>query len=91
MRPDGALRRPILEVALRSGFVLLAEAPPDELVVGTIGRFWRATGQSLALAATVKAPSGAGIYTVTFDLVQEGVTWFSGQSIAGAAVNLIVQ
>jgi hypothetical protein len=48
-------------------------------------------GQSLALAATVKAPTGAGIYTVTFDLVQEGVTWFSSQSIAGAAVNLIVQ
>jgi len=50
VRSAGALRRPILEGALRSGFVLLAETPPDELVVGTIGRFWRATGQSLALA-----------------------------------------
>jgi hypothetical protein len=30
--------------------VLLAEAPPDELVVGTIGRFWRPTGQSTPIA-----------------------------------------
>jgi hypothetical protein len=50
VRPDGALHRPILEVALRSGFVLLAETPPDELVVGTIGRFWRPTGQSIPIA-----------------------------------------
>ena len=49
-RPDGALARPILEVALRSGFLLLAEAPPDELVVGTIGQFWRPTGPCLPLA-----------------------------------------
>jgi hypothetical protein len=50
VRSVGALRRPILEVALRSGFVLLAEAPPDGLVVGTIGRFWRPTGQSIPIA-----------------------------------------
>jgi hypothetical protein len=50
VRPDGALARPILEVAMRSGFVLLAETPPDELVVGTIGQFWRPTGPRLPLA-----------------------------------------
>jgi hypothetical protein len=50
VRPDGAQARPILDVALRSGFVLLAEAPPDELVVGTIGQFWRPTGPRLPLA-----------------------------------------
>ena len=50
VRRDGALARPILEVALRSGFVLLAEAPPDELVAGTIGQFWRPTGPRLPLA-----------------------------------------
>lgn len=50
VRSDGALARPILEVALRSGFVLLAETPPDELVVGTIGQFWRPTGPCLPLA-----------------------------------------
>lgn len=50
VRPDGALARPILDVALRSGFLLLAEAPPHELVVGTIGQFWRPTGPRLPLA-----------------------------------------
>lgn len=49
-RPVGALARPILEVALCSGFLILAEAPPDELVVGTIGQFWRPTGPRLPLA-----------------------------------------
>jgi hypothetical protein len=48
-------------------------------------------GQSLAIAAQIKAPVAAGIYTVTFDLVQEGVTWFSGQNVAGATVTLTVQ
>lgn len=50
VRSEGALRQSILEVALRSGFVLLAETPPDELVVGTIGQFWRPTGPRLPLA-----------------------------------------
>jgi hypothetical protein len=36
--------RPILEVALAGGFLLLAEELGRELVVGTIGQFWRATG-----------------------------------------------
>jgi hypothetical protein len=48
-------------------------------------------GQSLAIAAQIKAPPAAGIYTVTFDLVQEGVTWFSGQNVAGATITLAVQ
>ncbi len=33
---------PVLEEALRSGFVLLGEDPDREIVLGTIGRFWQA-------------------------------------------------
>ncbi|HZP95167.1 MAG TPA: N-acetylmuramoyl-L-alanine amidase [Candidatus Limnocylindria bacterium] len=48
-------------------------------------------GQSIALVATVKAPATAGTYTLTFDLVQEGVTWFSGQGVPGGSATLQVQ
>jgi hypothetical protein len=37
---------PLLEQALRSGFTVLAEAPPWELVVGAIGRFWKLAGNA---------------------------------------------
>lgn len=40
-------RKPILDLATRGGFVMLANAPPQELVVGTIGQFW--SGRSLAV------------------------------------------
>jgi hypothetical protein len=36
--------RPLLEGILGEGFVLLAERPNQELVVGTIGQFWRLRG-----------------------------------------------
>lgn len=36
--------RPILDQMLSSGFTLLAEDPPRELVFGVVGRFWRLTG-----------------------------------------------
>lgn len=42
--------RPILQQALRGGFVLLAEVPERELVVGVIGQFWRASGGMLNVA-----------------------------------------
>jgi hypothetical protein len=32
---------PVLDEILRSGFVLLAEDPEREVVVGTVGRFWQ--------------------------------------------------
>src|SRR5438067_1871077 len=35
-----------------------------------------APGQSVTLQARVVAPSGSGQYTLTFDLVREGVAWF---------------
>jgi hypothetical protein len=48
-------------------------------------------GASLAVAAIVKAPLTPGVYTIAFDLVQEGVTWFSGQGVAGGTATLQVQ
>ena len=50
-------------------------------------------GQTVTLAATVRAPLGAsaGTYTLGFDMVQEGITWFSGQGVPGGIVTLQVQ
>jgi hypothetical protein len=39
----------------------------------------------------VTAPVQPGVYSVQFDLVQEGVTWFSGQSVPVAGVTLTAQ
>ena len=38
-----------------------------------------ASGQTITLSASLKAPSTAGSYNLLWDVVQEGVTWFSGQ------------
>jgi hypothetical protein len=45
-RPQG----PILDGFLRGGFVMLADRA-DELVVGAVGRFWRASGDVRAVSA----------------------------------------
>lgn len=37
-------RTATLEDLVRGGFVLLAEDPPDEIVLGVVGRFWRPAG-----------------------------------------------
>ncbi|MGH2451382.1 MAG: hypothetical protein ACRDGE_08970, partial [Candidatus Limnocylindria bacterium] len=50
-----------------------------------------ATGQELALVANVQLPVAPGAYTVRFDLVQEGVTWFSEQGVSTAPASLSVQ
>ena len=42
--------RPILQQMLSTGFVSLAEETDRELVVGTVGQFWRITGGPLKLA-----------------------------------------
>jgi hypothetical protein len=38
-------------------------------------------GQSVTLQATLKAPSTPGSYTLKWDLVHEGVTWFSQKNV----------
>jgi hypothetical protein len=40
------LSRPVLELALNGGFVLLAEEADRELVLGTIGQFWKLSGSA---------------------------------------------
>jgi hypothetical protein len=42
------------------------------------------------LAASVKAPSTAGTYCLQFDLVREGVTWFSWQGAAMRSTTVTV-
>ena len=45
LRAQGRRRQVRLEDVLGSGFTLLREQPGDELVLGTIGRFWLARGE----------------------------------------------
>jgi subtilisin family serine protease len=47
-------------------------------------------GQSLTLNAQVKAPSTAGTYTLKWDLVQEGVTWFSSKGVTMGQLAVVV-
>ena len=48
-------------------------------------------GQSVTVQARVLAPIPTATYTVKFDLVQEGVTWFSGASVPQGTTTLTVQ
>jgi hypothetical protein len=43
-----------------------------------------------ALAATVQAPSAPGMYCLQYDLIHEGVTWFSWQGVPGLYVTVTV-
>jgi hypothetical protein len=45
VRAQGGRRRVLLEDVLASGFTLLGEQPGEELVLGTVGRFWLARGE----------------------------------------------
>jgi hypothetical protein len=38
-------------------------------------------GQSAALQASLKAPAALGTYTLQWDMLQEGVTWFSWEGV----------
>jgi hypothetical protein len=50
-----------------------------------------APGQTVMVNAQVLVPAQPGVYIVQIDLVQEGVTWFSGQSVPMAGVTLTAQ
>lgn len=50
-----------------------------------------APGQTVTINAQVAVPAQPGGYGVQFDLVQEGVTWFTGQAVPVAAVTLTAQ
>jgi len=50
-----------------------------------------APGQAVTLNVIVKMPSAAGSYVLRFDVVQEGVAWFSGQGVPMGSATLQVQ
>ncbi|OIQ07956.1 immune inhibitor A precursor [Moorella thermoacetica] len=47
-------------------------------------------GQQISLLATVKAPESAGNYKLVWDMVHEGITWFSWQGVATKEVMVSV-
>jgi hypothetical protein len=50
-----------------------------------------APGQAVTLNAIVKMPAGPGTYLLRFDVVQEGVAWFSGQGVPMGSATLQAQ
>lgn len=55
------LHRFTLDDMLASGFSVLGERPPEELVLGTVGRFWRARGELRATSpARFREPAPPG-------------------------------
>ena len=65
----------------QSGAVLVWEGVRTDLPVSV------APGQSVTVNAVVNAPP-AGTYTIKFDLVQEGVAWFSSQGVSIGSATL---
>ena len=49
-----------------------------------------APGGSITLQATVAAPAAAGAYTLQWDMIREGVTWFSQQGVVTGSVTINV-
>ena len=47
-------------------------------------------GAVSGLAATVRAPSTAGTFCLQYDLLHDGVTWFSWQGAALRQVNVTI-
>lgn len=47
--------RPLLEQMLAGGFILMAEAPDQELVLGLIGQFWKVSSNMLTDVRTAEA------------------------------------
>jgi len=50
-----------------------------------------APGASVTVNATVTVPATPGSFALKFDLVQEGVSWFSGQGVPAESISLTVQ
>ena len=50
-----------------------------------------APGTSVTVNATVTIPATPGSFALKFDLVQEGVSWFSGQGVPAESISLTVQ
>ncbi|MBI4288494.1 MAG: hypothetical protein HY671_08720, partial [Chloroflexi bacterium] len=46
-----------------------------------------ASGQTVSIVASLKAPAAAGSYNLVWDVVQEGIAWFSGQGAPQAVAS----
>jgi hypothetical protein len=71
--------RPILDTATRSSFLYLADEPPKEVVLGTAGQFWKASGTSVRVASpeeflALSDPSIARA-VINFAVTDEGDGW----------------
>lgn len=76
-RPPGD--KPIMNIATGSSFLYLADEPPREIVLGTVGRFWRISGSSVRVASveefqTLSDPSVARA-VLNFAVRDEGGGW----------------
>lgn len=79
-RRDVPRGRPLLEVAKRGGFLELDEEPGREMVLGTVGQFWRLYGNTQTGVATPQefaafdAP-GFAKATINFTVSEEPEGW----------------
>jgi hypothetical protein len=72
-------RRPVLETALRGGFLVLAREADRELVLGVAGQFWRPSGKRMPVAGpreflAFNTP-GCAKAAMNFRLEDEGGGW----------------
>jgi hypothetical protein len=72
--------QPILEVMLNSGFVLLDDAPGQEIVIGAVGAFWQMAPETLprlrgaADFAAFRTPGSAKV-AANFAIGEDGPGW----------------
>lgn len=64
--------RPILDVALSSGFVLLADEPPHEIVIGAVVDAPAGAARARGADIIRNPPPGYSVATMNFRLVSEG-------------------
>jgi hypothetical protein len=71
LRDELFRKRFTLDAMLSEGFALLEERPGEELVLGTVGRFWRARGELCATSLVrfrAPAPSGTAKAAWNFEV-----------------------
>ncbi|MFN2385348.1 MAG: hypothetical protein ABR576_03525 [Thermoanaerobaculia bacterium] len=71
--------QPILDIATGSSFLYLADEPPEEIVLGTAGQFWKASGTSVRVASpeeflALSDPAVARA-VMNFAVTDEGEGW----------------
>ncbi len=75
-----AATEPFLQQMLRNGFILLAEAPNQELVLGTVGQFWKLTGN-----VPIRLAEAAEFLTFSHPDYAKAAMNFSLEEVPGAS------